>query len=253
MSIIEPRVARLHHFYRSVQMPCPYLPDRVERKLFTRLSGVDALTLNSLLSQAGFRRSHDIIYRPVCAGCQECVPVRIPAERFVASRSMRRVRRQNADLLIVDQPAVATGEQFALFRRYQQSRHGDSDMAKMTRREYAAMIEECTLSSQIYELRHRDGGHDLVGAILADRLSDGVSAVYSFFDPDEARRSLGTQLVLSLVELTLRLGLQYVYLGYWVGQSRKMAYKARFRPLEALGPEGWAELPAPSAERPSVV
>lgn len=237
MSVVDRHIGTLHYFYRSVPMPCPYLAGRVERKLFTRLTGADAAALNSLLSQAGFRRSHDIIYRPVCSGCQACVPVRIAVRRFTPSRSMRRTMNRNTDLMLEERPAIATGEQYALFHRYQLSRHGDSDMARMSFRDYAAMTEEGGSDTRVFELRR--GARQLVGAILADRLSDGYSAVYSFFEPKEIRRSLGTQLVLSLAQRAAAEGREHVYLGYWVRDSRKMAYKARFDALEALTGGRW--------------
>ena len=237
MSVIKPEVRRLHHFYRSGPMPCPYIPGRVERKLFTRLTGSDAPLLNSVLSQAGFRRSHDIVYRPVCAGCQACVPVRIPADQFKPSRTQRRIRRVNADLIIHEVPAHATIEQFALFSKYQAGRHGDSDMARMTRADYAAMVEEGGQAASLLEFRTPDGR--LIGAMLADRLADGFSAVYSFFDPAEARRSLGTYMVIGLVDLIARADNMYVYLGYWIDACRKMSYKAMFRPLEVFADGAW--------------
>jgi arginine-tRNA-protein transferase len=240
MSIIKPAAGRLHHFFRSGPMPCPYLPDRTERKLFTRLNGPDAGELNSTLSLAGFRRSHDIVYRPVCPSCRACVPVRIPTLLFRPSRSMRRTLRLNGDLTMAERPARATIEQFALFRRYQLSRHGDSDMARMSEADYAAMIEEGSVATSLFEFR--DARRRLVGAILTDRLEDGYSAVYSFFAPEEARRSPGIHMVLALVEQARATGLAHVYLGYWIGQSRKMAYKSRFRPLEILGEGGWRPL-----------
>ena len=241
MSAIDPPITQLHHFFRSVPLPCPYLENEVERKLFTRLAQPDASALNSLLTRAGFRRSHDIIYKPVCPHCHACVPVRIAADRFEFSRSMRRILRANADLTATDRPAMATSEQFALFRRYQASRHGDSDMARMTESDYRDMIDEGGVDCRIVELRLGGGG--LVGAILADRLGDGVSAVYSFFDPTMPQRSLGTRLVLCLVEEVRRLHQPHVYLGYWIANSPKMSYKARFRPLEALQDGVWRDLP----------
>lgn len=241
MSAIDGTLGRLQHFYRSGPLPCPYLPGRVERKLFTRLNGGDAQALNTTLSQAGFRRSHDIVYRPVCPGCRACVPVRIPVATFVPSRTMRRTWAANTDLMAGTTPALATDEQFALFLRYQQHRHGDSDMARMSRLDYGSMIEEGSTGAALIEFR--DGSDTLQAAALVDVLEDGLSAVYSFYDPDEPERSLGTYVILALVEEARQRGLDHVYLGYWIAQSRKMAYKARFQPLEALTDTGWAPLP----------
>lgn len=240
MTVIRPEVTRLHHFFRSGPLPCPYLTGRVERKLFTRLSGPDAVTLNSVLSRAGFRRSHDIVYRPVCPGCQACVPVRIPAMRFAPNRTQRRLIKNNADLTVTERPARDTVEQYDLFRRYQRGRHEDSDMARMTHSDYAAMIEEGGGGASLFEFRTAD--KRLIAVMLADRLTDGFSAVYSFFDPDENRRSLGTYMVIGLVETARREDLAHVYLGYWIASCRKMTYKASFRPIEVLTAEGWSGL-----------
>lgn len=246
MSIIPPLSRPLQQFFRSGPMPCPYLPGRVERKLFTRLGGPFAGEVNSTLSRAGFRRSHDIVYRPVCPNCQACVPVRIPCRTFVPGRTQRRVWKANADLTAAEVPAVATSEQFRLFAAYQNSRHGDSDMARMAMGDFAAMLDEGRADTSLIELR--DGGGRLVGCMLMDRLADGYSAVYSFFDPRQPQRSLGTHLILNLVERARTEGLPFVYLGYWIENSRKMAYKARFQPLEALGPDGWRRIEPASAD-----
>lgn len=241
MSIIPPLHRPLQQFFRSGPMPCPYLAGRVERKLFTRLAGPFAAEVNSTLSRAGFRRSHDIVYRPVCPTCTACVPVRIPVADFRPSRSQRRVINANADLITGEVPAVATSEQYRLFALYQNSRHGDSDMARMAMGDYTAMVDEGRAETSIIEAR--DPTDRLLGCMLMDRLADGFSAVYSFYDPRQDRRSLGNMLILTLVRQAVTEGLPYVYLGYWIAQSRKMAYKARFRPLEALGAEGWVQLP----------
>ena len=237
MSVIPPRQRPLQQFFRSGPLPCPYLPGRVERKLFTRLIPPFATEVNSTLSRAGFRRSHDIVYRPVCPTCSACVPVRIPVADFVPERSMRRVLKRNADLTMTEVAALATGEQFRLFIAYQRTRHGDSDMARMTMADFVSMVDEGRSETSVFEVRDLDD--KLIGCILTDRLADGYSAVYSFFDATQERRSLGTFLVLKLIEHCMLGGDPYVYLGYWIEGSRKMAYKARFQPLEILGRDGW--------------
>ena len=244
MSVIPPRQRPLQQFFRSGPMPCPYLPGRVERKLFTRLIPPFASEVNSTLSRAGFRRSHDIVYRPVCPTCSACVPVRIPVADFVPERSMRRVLRRNADLTMTEVAAQATGEQFRLFTGYQRTRHGDSDMARMTVADFASMIDEGRSDTCVFEVR--DLEDRLVGCILTDRLADGCSAVYSFYDAAQQRRSLGSFLILKLIEHCMLAEQPYVYLGYWIEGSRKMTYKTRFRPLEALGRDGWQRLPPPT-------
>jgi len=228
------------HFYRTAALPCPYIPGQVERKLITELAGPEAMDFYNALSRAGFRRSHHLAYRPACAQCQACVPVRIPVGEFAPSRSLRRIQKSNADLAIRVARPQATFEQFRLFARYQRLRHADSDMASMTFGDFRAMMEDSPVASRVIELRDAAGA--FLGACLVDVLDDGLSAVYSFFDPEQRRRSLGTLLVLALVEATRRRGLPYAYLGYWIAESRKMAYKARFRPLEGLGAAGWRRL-----------
>lgn len=225
------------HFYRTAALPCPYLPGKVERKLVTELAGRAAAGFYNDLSRAGFRRSHYVAYRPACVGCAACVPVRIAAAHFVESRSLRRIRKANRDLISRSLEAEATLEQFRLFQRYQRSRHSDSDMAAMTFGDYQAMVEDSPVATKMIELRDAEGA--LLGTGLYDPLDDGLSAVYSFYAPEAAKRSLGTLLVLALVDEARRRRLPFVYLGYWVADSAKMSYKARFRPLEALGPKGW--------------
>ncbi|CAK0744142.1 Aspartate/glutamate leucyltransferase [uncultured Gammaproteobacteria bacterium] len=241
MSVLVPKQPPLQQFYRSGPLPCPYLPDRIERKLFTRLAGPFSTEVNATLTQAGFRRSHDILYRPVCPDCTACVPVRVVVAEFRPDRTMRKLTRLNSDLYVIEVAAVATPEQLALFQYYQSIRHADSDMARMESADFAAMIEDGQANTLVIELR-RHGSDELVGAMLVDRVGQGHSAVYSFFNPLMTHRSLGTFLVLSLIDLCRQEGLLYLYLGYWIEGSRKMSYKARFQPLEALGAGGWREL-----------
>jgi arginine-tRNA-protein transferase len=228
---------RPQFFYTTAPLPCPYLPGRTERKIVTELSGAEAEPLHDRLSRAGFRRSHNIAYSPVCPGCRACIPIRIVVDQFQPDRTQRKVARQNADLLTAETPARASAEQFALFQRYQAARHGDGDMAAMGFYDYRAMVEDTPITTGMVEFRERDGR--LVGGCLTDWLSDGLSAVYSFFETEQPARSLGTYAILWLVERARQLGLPYVYLGYWVPESPKMSYKSRFRPSEALISGAW--------------
>ncbi len=240
MSVIVPPKHRIHQFFRSSPTPCPYIPGRVERKLFTRLDAGSANTLNSTLTEAGFRRSHDIIYRPVCSGCTACVPVRLPVERFTPSRTQKRIIRRNSDLSLEIGEPRADDDQYALFQAYQNSRHGGGDMAQMSLDDYQAMIEEGGVSGAVLEVR--DPKRNLLGLMMMDRLKDGVSAVYSFYDPESPKRSLGSFMILALIDAVAKGGGKHVYLGYWIRNSDKMSYKTRFRPIEALGPDGWRDL-----------
>lgn len=234
-------------FYRTGPMPCPYLDGRVERNLFTELRGAQAQDLHDQLSLAGFRRSHHIAYRPACPGCNGCVPIRIPAAEFRRSRSQRRVWNVNRDLCVETGPPIATEEQYALFCRYQRERHAGSEMAAMSMSDFRAMIEDSVVDTRLVSMR--DPAGRLVGACLTDRLSSGLSAVYSYFDPDAEARSLGTFSILWLVERAREHGIDHVYLGYWIEDCDKMAYKNRFRPVEHLGANGWIRGPLPSRVR----
>jgi arginine-tRNA-protein transferase len=235
MSYKPPR--RPQFFYTTAPLPCPYVAGRIERKVVTEIAGPDAEALHDRLSRAGFRRSHNIAYAPVCPGCNSCVPIRIPVAAFQPERTLKRIARANASVEGYDVPARATAEQFHLFQRYQQARHGEGDMATMSFYDYRAMVEDTPIETFIIEFREPDDR--LIAACLTDRLGDGLSAVYSIFLPGLERRSLGTFTILWLIERAKALGLPYVYLGYWVPESRKMAYKARFRPCEVLSHGSW--------------
>ncbi len=218
--------------------PCPYLPDRFERKVFTDLGGPDAPEIADALVQAGFRRSQNVAYRPACETCNLCVSSRVRAWEFEPGRAHRRVLRRNADLVAVTGPAPATMEQYALFLRYLQSRHNDGGMTTMTFGDYAVMLGDSPVPTFLTEYRLGEGG-PLLAAAITDRLRDGVSMVYSFFDPDAHQRSLGAFMILDHIRRTAAAGWPYVYLGYWIKGSAKMDYKTRYRPIEVLRPSGW--------------
>ena len=224
-------------FYRTRPHACPYLDGQQESRIFTGLTSDGADIQYQALTRAGFRRSHRMAYRPACPSCNACVPVRVLAQDFAPSRSQARVIRRNRDLIETECPARATDEQYRMFVRYLDSRHGDGPMARMSQEDFRAMVEETPVDTRMLEYRGRDG--TLVAACLCDRLSDGYSAVYSFNDPDLAKRGLGNYVILRLIERARERGYAFVYLGYWIAESRKMTYKDRFRPIEALGPEGW--------------
>jgi arginyl-tRNA--protein-N-Asp/Glu arginylyltransferase len=231
-------IAQVQQFFATAAVPCPYVPGRAERKLIVELAGRAAPEFYDELSRAGFRRSHRFAYRPACRSCTACVPVRIAVEQFAHTRSTRRVRNANAGLAVRLLAPRATLEQFRLFVAYQQRRHGDSDMATMSYGEFRNMIEDTALRTALVECRDPEGGA-LVAVSLVDRLDDGISAVYSFYDPARRRDSLGTWCILWLIEDCRRRGLPYVYLGYWIAESPKMAYKARFPALERLVDGNW--------------
>ena len=224
-------------FFGTRSLPCPYIEGQTERKVVTDLTGSNAEELYERLSRAGFRRSHNLAYRPACPTCNACIPVRIAVRDFDMTKSFRRVMSANSDLAAHDTDAIATVEQYRLFSAYQRSRHEGGDMSGMAFNDYRSMVEDTPVTSRTVEFRDDEG--TLVAVMLMDRMEDSLSAVYSFFDGNMARRSLGTFMILWMVEYALSLGLPYVYLGYWIEGSDKMAYKARFQPLEALGDDGW--------------
>jgi len=246
--------SRFPQFYLTAPSPCPYLPEQLERKVFTQLSGKAARGLNEALTHAGFRRSQNIAYKPACDGCAACVSVRIVAADFAPVRWQRRILAANSDLSAQSVPNVATVEQFELLRRYLDTRHAGGGMAGMDEEDYVAMVEDSAVPTHVVEYRQPMEGRSrgkLIGAALTDVLADGLSMVYSFFDPAHASRSLGSYMILDQITRARTSGLDYVYLGYWVKGSRKMGYKARFSPLEALGPEGWVPFPRSGGEAES--
>jgi arginyl-tRNA--protein-N-Asp/Glu arginylyltransferase len=232
-------------FYLTAPSPCPYLPGREERKVFTHLVGERAAELNDLLTHGGFRRSQSIAYRPACEHCRACVSVRVVAEDFQPTRSMRRILDRNRDIVGEMRASVPTAEQYSVFRSYLDARHRDGGMADMTVLDYAIMVEDSHVETRVVEYRRRRRGEsrgELLAVALTDVLSDGLSMVYSFFDSDQASRSLGTFMILDHIARAREMRLAYVYLGYWVEGSRKMGYKGRFLPQERLTPHGWTRV-----------
>jgi arginyl-tRNA--protein-N-Asp/Glu arginylyltransferase len=238
-------------FYVTAPQPCPYLPGRLERKLFTHLTHDKPQELVDRLLTTGFRRSQNIAYVPYCEGCNACVSVRVLVNEFTPDRSMRRNLARNSGLVAKRTAPVPTAEQFRLFRRYIDARHSDGGMADMTMLDYRMMVEDTVIETFLTEYRRRpDGASErdfeswpLTAVALCDQLTDGVSMVYSFYDPDSADAGLGTYMILEHIEFARRIGLPHVYLGYWIEGSQKMAYKTRFCPQERLGPDRWERKP----------
>ena len=234
-------------FYLTAPSPCPYLPGKEERKVFTHLVGERAPELNELLTHGGFRRSQSIAYRPACDGCRACVSVRVLVDEFQPTRSMKRVLERNGDIVGNMRAAQPTSEQYSAFRAYLDTRHHDGGMVDMTVLDYAMMVEDSHVNTRMVEYRRRGpdsgitgrGDGDLLAVALTDVLGDGLSMVYSFFHPGEDERSLGTFMILDHIARARRMGLPHLYLGYWVEGSRKMDYKARYLPQERLAPAGW--------------
>jgi leucyl-tRNA---protein transferase len=255
---------RFPRFFVTTPAPCPYLDGKTERKVFTELSGPHAGDLNDALGRIGFRRSQNVAYRPSCLDCTACISVRVVAGEFQPSHTHRKVLRRNADLEVTACKPWATEEQYELLRRYLRARHPDGGMVEMDEGDFADMVEQSPVKTYIIEYREpstRSGKPGrLVGACLTDQQADGLSMIYSFFEPDapapakpgerHARSGLGTFIILDHIVRAGRTGLPYVYLGYWVEESKRMAYKSRFRPLERLGPGGWRRFDPEQRELP---
>lgn len=234
---------RFPRFFVTTPAPCPYLPGRSERKVFTELKGPNSDQLNEALGRIGFRRSQTVAYRPSCSNCTACISVRVVADDFQPSSAQRRNIRRNSDLVATECRPWATEEQFALLQRYLGVRHPGGGMASMDEIDYADMVEHTPVSSYVIEYRERsENGQQgrLIGACLTDRQSDGLSMIYSFYDPEhEARSGLGNYIILDHIRRAVEQGLPYVYLGYWVEGSDRMRYKIRYRPIERLTRDGW--------------
>jgi len=239
---------RFPRFFVTSPAPCPYLAGKTERKVFTELEGEHAGALNDALGRIGFRRSQSVAYRPSCLDCRACVSVRVVANEFEPSGTQKRILRRNDDIVVTECRAWATAEQYDLLQRYLGARHPGGGMAAMDESDYADMVEHTAVSSYVIEYREpsEDGRPGrLIGACLTDRQGDGLSMIYSFYDPEhEARAGLGNFIILDHIRRAAESGLPYVYLGYWVEGSQRMHYKVRFRPLERLGVDGWQRFSA---------
>jgi len=237
---------RFPRFFVTAPSPCPYLPGRTERKVFTELKGGDVQEMNEALSRIGFRRSQNVVYRPSCESCNACVSVRVVAQQFSPSASQKRLLKRHADLSVSACQPWSTEEQFELLQGYLATRHPTGGMAAMDHYDYADMVEQTPVDTVVVEYREPDVGDRLgrlIGACLTDKQSDGLSMVYSFYDPQAVGRpGLGTFIILDHVTRAARAGLDYVYLGYWIEGCERMAYKTRFRPVERLGAGGWRRL-----------
>jgi arginyl-tRNA--protein-N-Asp/Glu arginylyltransferase len=239
--------ARFPRFFVTNPGPCPYLPGKSERKVFTELNGAHADELNDALGRIGFRRSQNVAYRPSCIDCKACISVRVVADRFKPNASQRKVLKRNSDLIVSACRPWSTDEQYELLQRYLKVRHPGGGMTEMDDMDYADMVEQSPVKSYVIEYREPNehgGPGKLVGACLTDQQGDGLSMIYSFFDPDlPHRRGLGNYIIMDHILRASRAELPYVYLGYWVKEAPRMQYKTRYQPLELLGPDGWYPFP----------
>ncbi|HEX7930441.1 MAG TPA: arginyltransferase [Sphingomicrobium sp.] len=245
---------RFPRFFVTSPAPCPYLPGRSERKVFTELKGAHSDALNDALGRIGFRRSQTVAYRPSCLDCQACVSVRVVADDFAASSTQKRNLKRNSDLVATLCRPWSTSEQFELLQRYLGVRHPGGGMATMDEVDYADMVEHTPVTSYVIEYREpsADGVTPgrLVGACLTDRQGDGLSMIYSFYEPEHTTRTgLGNYIILDHIRRAREMELPYVYLGYWVEGSARMQYKVRYRPMERLGRNGWERISAEEHDR----
>lgn len=223
-------------FFITAPHECSYLPDRMASTLFADPDVVIGTRMYSLLAEHGFRRSGRNIYRPQCTGCNACISVRVDVGRFEPSRTQRRIWRRNQDLTVHTVPAEFRQEHFELYQRYIRERHAGGSMDNPDEQRYTDFLISPYVETEFVELR-ADGR--LICVAVVDTIASGLSAVYTFFDPDEAARSLGTYAVLWQLEEARRRALSWVYLGYWIKACRKMRYKDSFRPFEAYRAAHW--------------
>lgn len=233
-------ISDIRFFFTTQPLSCPYVEGMIEKRMVTELSGRDAVETNDRLSLSGFRRSHTVSYIPVCDGCKSCISVRIPVREFKPGRTLRKIENKNSDIVVSVRQAVATTEQFSLFKNYIEMRHGDGDMAMMDYYDFRALVEDTPVRTQLVEFHNQE--NQLIGCCIIDRIKGGISAVYSFYATDQNRRSLGTFIILWLVSYAKNIGLDYVYLGYLVKESPKMGYKKRFSPLEGYFDGVWRRI-----------
>ena len=237
---------RFPRFFVTAPAPCPYVPGRIERKVFAELKGPDAIETNEALGRIGFRRSQTVVYRPSCDSCQACISVRVVSQRFCPSASQKKLIRRHRDLEVNACEPWSTDEQWRLLGRYLAARHPVGGMAAMDGHDYADMIEQSPVDTVVVEYREPpvDGRPGrLVGCCLTDKQSDGLSMIYSFFETENPQRpGLGNFIIMDHILRAGRAGLPYVYLGYWIEGCDRMTYKRRFKPVEALIGGLWREM-----------
>lgn len=222
--------------YATPEHDCSYLPGNDATTLFVDPEFPKDPGIYTLLSRNGFRRSGEHVYRPNCQACSACVAVRVAVGAFRPRRAQRRTWRDNRDLRVVARDSAFSEEHFLLYSRYLAARHANGGMDNPTRKQFREFLLSSWANTLLYEFRL--AGH-LVAVAVADHLTDGLSAVYTFFDPDFARRGVGTYAILWQIEESRRLGLDWLYLGYWIAESPKMLYKQEFQPQERFIDGHW--------------
>jgi arginyl-tRNA--protein-N-Asp/Glu arginylyltransferase len=233
--------------FLSMPHPCSYLPGRTATSLFLDpRQPLDSRQYAGFM-RLGFRRSGDLVYRPHCRDCNACTPVRVPVDRFRPDRGQRRIWKRNQDLRVIPRPPIYSQEHFDLYQRYQAMRHPGGGMDDPDPQKYINFLGSQHIHTVFYEMRHE---HKLLGVAVTDILPDGLSAVYTFFDPDASRRALGVYAVLWQVRQAVERRLPWLYLGYWIKECAKMAYKANYRPLEVFLNGHWIQQEPPGVGPP---
>ena len=237
-------LTRTPQFYVTAPQKCPYIKGKVERKLFTALYGRNSINLNDELSLQGFRRSQKVLYRPLCSNCSACLSIRVKVNEFNHSKSQVRVINKNKKLNRIEKKPEATDEQYEIFKKYLNHRHLNGGMSDMDAIEFSSMIEETNVDSQIFEYWEYKKEHNkkLVAVCLTDTNKDGLSMVYSFYDPEYYSKSLGRYMILDHINLTKNRNLDYLYLGYWIRENSKMGYKSSYIPAEVYYKNSWKEI-----------
>ncbi|MBQ60552.1 MAG: arginyltransferase [Gammaproteobacteria bacterium] len=223
-------------FFTTPEHDCSYLDDRQAITLFVDPLAKVTTDMYSNLSAVGFRRSGDHIYRPYCQACAACIPVRIPVEGFQLKRRHRRIIKRNSNIAVTQVAPSLNEEYFDLYRSYIDARHADGDMYPAEMKQFESFLVMGRPEAIFFEFRTNG---DLLAVTVADKLNDGLSAIYTFFDPEKKKQSLGVFAVLHLIAETQRLSLGYVYLGYWIKQCQKMAYKMDYKPVELYVNNRW--------------
>ena len=235
---------RVPQFYVTAPQKCPYIKGKIERKLFTALYGRNTVDLNDELSLQGFRRSQKVLYRPLCSNCSACLSIRVKVNEFYYSKSQNRVINKNKKLIRVKKKPEATDEQFEIFKKYLNCRHLNGGMSDMDAHEFSSIIEETNVDSEIFEYWElkKNKKKQLVAVCLTDKNKDGLSMVYSFYDPKYNSQSLGKFMILDHINLTKSKNLDYLYLGYWIRDNSKMGYKSSYFPAEVFYKNQWKEI-----------